>query len=155
MSWTTGEAAARAGVLSAVLARDRLAGSLAVLRGGARVLAHERNYKSYDVWRKAMALAREVYSLTHGFPRDERYGLTDQMRRCAVSIPSNLAEGWGRGTAAERKQFARLARGSACELETQFLLAGDLGYLGGADTSRLEALLADVLALLGGILKPE
>lgn len=115
--------------------------------------AHEHNCKRFEVWKKAMELAREVHVATKTFPSEERFGLTSQMRRCAVSIPSNLAEGWGRGTDAERRQFARLSRGSACELETQVLLAQEFGYLSSDSAGTLQGLLDEVLALLGGILR--
>ena len=117
--------------------------------------SHPSNYKRLDMWQKAMRLAQHVYEATRGFPREERFGLTSQIRRCAVSIPSNVAEGWGRGTAAERRQFLRVARGSACELETQLVLAEQLGYLSPEAARQIHILVGEVLALLGGSLRSQ
>jgi four helix bundle protein len=81
-----------------------------------------------DAWKEAMALVKQVYLLTAEFPASEAYGLTAQMRRSAVSIPSNLAEGAARTGAKEFAQFLNVAKGSLSELETQILIAKDLGY---------------------------
>jgi four helix bundle protein len=83
----------------------------------------EHGFKSLIVWQKAMALADAVFQLTKRFPKDEQYGLTSQMRRAAVSIPSNIAEGSRRTSKKDYVQFLRIACGSAVELETQLLLA--------------------------------
>ena len=80
-----------------------------------------------DIWKEAMRLAREVYRLSADFPADERFGLTQQVRRSAVSVASNIAEGAGRGRNAEWVQFLLVARGSLLELDTQLWLAQDLG----------------------------
>jgi len=80
-------------------------------------------FKSLIVWQKSMDLADKVFQLTKKFPRDELYGLTSQMRRAAVSIPSNIAEGSRRSSKKDYAQFLRIASGSAVELETQILLA--------------------------------
>jgi four helix bundle protein len=88
-----------------------------------------RDYRDLIVWKEAMEIAELVYSLTRAFPSEEMFGLTSQMRRAAVSIPSNIAEGFGR---AQRKlfiQFLRVAQGSLKELETQTLLSGRIGLL--------------------------
>jgi four helix bundle protein len=86
------------------------------------------NFKKLVVWRRSMILTRQCYDLTRGFPNLERYGLSSQIQRSAVSIPSNIAEGAGRASNKEFVRFLRIAHGSACELETQLLVAGDLGY---------------------------
>ena len=88
-----------------------------------------KNYKELKVWQKAYQLCLEVYKITRGFPREERYGLTSQIRRAAVSIPSNIAEGYGRKTTPEYIRSLYFAYGSNCELETQISLSGDLGYM--------------------------
>jgi four helix bundle protein len=88
-----------------------------------------QHYRELIAWQKAMALVKDVYEVTNGFPDDERFGLVSQMRRCAVSIPSNIAEGQARNTTGEFKQFIGVARGSVAELTTQLLIAEQLGYL--------------------------
>jgi four helix bundle protein len=85
------------------------------------------DYKDLLVWQKAMDLAQDVYAITKDFPNDEIYGLTSQVRRCAVSIPSNIAEGAGRSSKKEFKHFLHISLGSAAELETQLLLAQRIG----------------------------
>jgi len=80
------------------------------------------SYQDLTVWRKAMDLAVLCYRLTQGFPKEEAFGMTSQIRRAAASIPANIAEGWGRGTTGEYLQFLRIAQGSAKELETHLLL---------------------------------
>ncbi|KAA6457904.1 four helix bundle protein [Acidobacteria bacterium AB60] len=91
----------------------------------ARVAA--RSFRELVVWQKSMDLATAVYRMTSGFPRDELYGLTNQIRRCAVSVPSNIAEGQGRMSKGEFRQFLGVARGSNFELQTQLELARRLG----------------------------
>ena len=95
-----------------------------------------KNYKELKVWQKAYQLCGDIYKSTRSFPKEERYGLTSQIRRFAVSVPSNIAEGYGRKTTQEYisefgsiGQALYIAYGSNCELETQILLAGDLLYL--------------------------
>ncbi|MCL2696151.1 MAG: four helix bundle protein [Clostridiales bacterium] len=93
------------------------------------------NYQSLRVWQAAMDLTMETYKQTRKLPREELFSLTGQMRRAAVSIPSNIAEGNGRQTAKEFQQFLRIAKGSAAELETQFLICQRIGYLTQDDVS--------------------
>jgi len=88
-----------------------------------------RDFKKLNVWRKAHLLTLEVYKATAGFPRDELYGLTSQVRRACVSIPANIAEGYGRDGEAEFGRFLRIALGSASELEYHLCLAFDLKFL--------------------------
>jgi four helix bundle protein len=100
-----------------------------------------KNYKGLKVWQKSYQLCLEIYRITKGFPKEERYGLTSQIRRAAVSVPSNIAEGYGRKTTLEYIRFLYIAYGSNCELETQILLSGDLGYI---ETGKLETLKEEV-----------
>ena len=86
-----------------------------------------QNYKDLVVWQKGIELAKVIYRLTQNFPSEEKFGLTAQMRRAAVSIPSNLAEGQARHTSGEFVQFISHAEGSAAELDTQLILAVELG----------------------------
>ena len=88
-----------------------------------------RNYKDLKVWQKSYQLCLFIYKVTKEFPNDERYCLTSQIRRASVSVPNNIAEGYGRKSTPEYVRFLYIAYGSTCELETQILLAGDLGYI--------------------------
>jgi len=88
-----------------------------------------KTYRDLLVWQKSMAIVTEVYKTTQSFPKDEIYGLIGQMRRCAVSIPSNIAEGYGRNSRNEYIRFLRVAMGSLYELQTQFDISSRLGYI--------------------------
>ena len=88
-----------------------------------------KNYRELKVWQKSYRLCLDLYRITKEFPKEERYGLTSQIRRAAVSIPSNIAEGYGRKTTADYLRFLYIAYGSICELETQLLLSNDLNYV--------------------------
>ena len=89
----------------------------------------ENSYRTLIVWQKSMDLTRQVYMITKGFPKDEIYGLTSQIRRCAVSIPSNIAEGKGRGGDKEFVRFLQISLGSLYELQTQLELAFSFNYI--------------------------
>ena len=97
-------------------------------------------YKNLRVWNESMELAKMVYLLTASFPREELYGLSCQMRRCAVSIPSNIAEGYGRGTNAELIHFLYISLGSSNELDTQLELSKRFSYVSDEDYNALDAL---------------
>ena len=88
-----------------------------------------KSFKDLIVWQKSYKLVLEIYKITKIFPKDEVYGLSQQMRRSAVSIPSNISEGYGRQYQKEYRQFLSMAYGSLCELETQYLLSIDLNYI--------------------------
>jgi len=100
------------------------------------------------VWQKAYDLSLAVYRATRDFPKDEVYGLRSQLRRAAVSIPSNIAEGYGRRTTAEYTRSLNIAYGSNCELETQLSLAADLDYIDRAVAGRLGQQTAEVERML-------
>ncbi|MGB7533952.1 MAG: four helix bundle protein [Halobacteriota archaeon] len=85
------------------------------------------SYQDLEVWKKAMGLVTEIYKNTQTFPKEELYGLTNQLRRASVSVPANIAEGWGRGTTKEYMQFLRIARGSLLEVETLMTISHNLG----------------------------
>lgn len=112
-----------------------------------------KTFKDLIVWRKSYQLVLEVYRLTKGFPKEEIYGLVQQMRRAAVSIPSNIAEGYGRQFNKEYRQFLAIAYGSRCELETHYLLSIDLGYV--QKNLTLEGLLDEVGKMLYRMLNPD
>lgn len=86
-------------------------------------------FKELKIWRKSINMVTEIYSITRTFPKEEIYGLTSQIRRCAISIPSNIAEGAGRGSKKDFSHFLDIAKGSSFELETQLLIATNLHYL--------------------------
>ena len=86
------------------------------------------SYRDLKVWQRAIEMSLAIYSLTSGFPKDEMYGLTSQLRRAGVSVASNIAEGYGRGSRGDYKQFLSIARGSVFEVQTQVFIAGELGY---------------------------
>jgi len=109
-----------------------------------------KGYKDLRVWELAMDLAEDVYRVTQGFPPEERYGLTSQMRRCAVSAPSNIAEGHGRG-GRDFCRFIDIAYGSLSELETQLELARRLKYVSDTDAQRLLDQIAEVGKMLNGL----
>ena len=88
-----------------------------------------KHYRDLTTWQKAMDLAVEIYRISSKFPADERFGLTNQIRRAAVSIPSNIAEGQGRGAGSEFLYHLRVSNGSRQEVETQLLLADRLGFI--------------------------
>ena len=115
-------------------------------------MARPKDYRELIVWQKAMALARFAYAQTAGLPKNEAYGLLMQMRRAAISIPSNIAEGHGRLTDLQFRHFLGNARGSLYELRTQFELAGDLGYLDPQQVRKLMEQSAEVTRLLNGLI---
>ena len=110
-------------------------------------------YKDLKAWRKSVELVLEVYRATQRFPKCELYGLTSQMRRAAVSIPSNIAEGKGRSTDREFALFLCHVRGSLLELETQWLVAEQLGYLAEKDAKQIEELTVETGRILNGLIK--
>ena len=112
-----------------------------------------QSFRDLIVWQRAISLTLAIYKLTEAFPPSERYGLTDQLRRAAVSIASNIAEGYGRSTRGEYLQFLGHARGSNCEVETQLVIVAALGF--GVESSRViaEKLCADVSRLLRGLIQ--
>jgi len=100
-----------------------------------------RSYRDLDVWKLSIELVKEVYQITQKFPASEIYGLTSQIRRAAISIPSNIAEGQGRNSPKEFRQFLAIALGSMAELETQLIIATEIGYV---NTGELDHLLSRI-----------
>jgi four helix bundle protein len=110
------------------------------------------NYRDLIAWQKAKGLALDVYRCTRQFPKDEIYGLSSQMRRAAVSIPSNIAEGKGRHSQKEYLHFLYLARGSLLELQTQISIARDLDYIDLTAFDRLESETDELGRILNGLI---
>jgi len=111
-----------------------------------------RNHKDLILWQKSMAMAAHVHRLTRSFPRHEIFGLTSQIRRAAVSVPSNVAEGAARRTTREFIAFLHIARGSFAELETQLMLSREIGYLTDRDLAPVLARLDEVGRLLNAVI---
>jgi four helix bundle protein len=107
-----------------------------------------RSYKDLIVWQKSMALANAAYELTERFPKEERFGLSSQIQRAAVSIPANIAEGHGRGTRMDYAHFLDISNGSLSELETLILLASHRSYLTADSYSKIEEQLEEVGRML-------
>jgi four helix bundle protein len=112
-----------------------------------------QSFKDLVVWQRSIELTVDVYRLTSKFPEAERFGLTNQMRRASVSIASNIAEGYGRSTKGEYVQFLGHARGSCSELETQIVIAKQLGFGASPNIETTESHCNDVGRLLGGLMK--
>jgi four helix bundle protein len=112
-----------------------------------------KNFRDLNVWHKAHALTLAAYKETTGFPRDEVYGLTSQIRRCAVSVAANVAEGCGKRGNAEFQRFLNIATGSASELEYHFLLARDLGFLAESEYKNLSDGVIEVKRMLAALFR--
>lgn len=110
------------------------------------------DYKDLIIWQKSRLLVRTVYILTRKLPEEELFGLTNQVRRAVVSIPSNIAEGFNRGSDKEFIHFLRIAKGSAAEVETQLILCVDLGYLDSDDIVEAIKLYNEILRMLGTLI---
>jgi len=111
-----------------------------------------KSYRDLIVWQKSIELTQKIYLSTQQFPKEEIYGLNSQIRRAAVSIASNIAEGQARSSTGEFLQFLGIARGSLAELETQLILSEKLGYLKGKDTNALLENCSEISKLLSGLI---
>src|SRR3990167_7450688 len=107
-----------------------------------------KSYKELNVWKKSIELVIEIYKLTEKFPKSELFGLTSQMRRAAVSIPSNIAEGYSRKHRLEYLQFVRISFSSGAELETQLLISKMLKFVSGDEFIKAEKLLEETMKML-------
>ena len=110
-------------------------------------------YRDLRAWKEARALASHIYRVTPAFPKYELFGLTSQMRRAALSVPCNIAEGHGRRTTADRVQFMVIAHGSLLELETQAIIASDLEYITADSAEYIVGRTTDVICLLNGLIR--
>ena len=109
-----------------------------------------RSHKNLQVWQEAMGLVKEIYEMTRSFPESERFGLISQMRRSAVSVPSNISEGAGRNGNKEFLHFLYIARGSLCELETQVIIGQQLGFI--AEPTSITEKIEKIFGLLAGLI---
>ncbi len=110
------------------------------------------SYKDLIVWQKSRILVRKIYLLILKLPKEEIFGITNQIRRAVISIPSNIAEGYDRGSNKEFVRFLKIAKGSAAEVETQLILCIDLGYLTLDDIQEVLALHDEIIRMLGTLI---
>jgi len=106
------------------------------------------SYKELIVWQKSIQLTKLIYSITRHFPKDEQFGLTSQIRRATISIPSNIAEGYGRRSHKEYKQFYSIAYGSALEVDTQIFIAKEIGYVKSDEFESVLSILNEIIRML-------
>ena len=114
-------------------------------------MVEDGSYKGLIVWQKSIILVRLVYRLTANFPSEEKFGLISQIRRAAVSIPSNIAEGQARRTTGDYLRFVSIAEGSLAELDTQLIIAIELGFCSESDTQEIFGLLTEVRKMLNAL----
>lgn len=115
--------------------------------------SHNKPYTELDVWKETRILVKEVYLITKNFPKEEQYGIINQIQRSAISIPSNVAEGCGRNSPKDSLQFFYIARGSLYELETQLILSFDLLYLSQEQLNQILHLIEKCKKLLNGFIR--
>ncbi len=113
--------------------------------------AEIKTHKDLEVWKKAISFVTDIYKLTNDFPASELYGLTSQIRRAAISIPSNIAEGFSRSSSKELIQFLQIARSSAAELDTQLIIAKNIRYVR-RDSIILESQLTEIRKMLSALI---
>ncbi|MBC8266901.1 MAG: four helix bundle protein [Flavobacteriales bacterium] len=115
-------------------------------------MSEKNRYYDLDVWKESRKLTNQIYNLTKSFPEEEKFGLISQIRRCSVSIPSNIAEGCGRQTPKDTTRFLYIAKGSLYELETQVLLSFDQNYISDKDVSEVSKQIIVCKKLLNGFI---
>jgi len=115
------------------------------------VVLNERPHKKLEVWKKGISLVTLIYKETKSFPRDEEYGLKSQLRRAAVSIPSNIAEGLTRKTKKDKLHFLNIAQGSLSEIDTQVEICLNMNYFDKVHYERIEILLIEIQKMLSGL----
>lgn len=111
------------------------------------------NFRELKIWQESMNLAKEIYAQTSGFPSAEKYGLVQQMNRCVVSIPSNIAEGSSRSSDKAFVQYLQISLGSAFELETQLILSGEFGYINKLILDRLLSRVKEIQNMIYGFIR--
>lgn len=111
-----------------------------------------QSYRDLEVWKKSVALVTDIYRITADFPKEEIYGLTSQIRRCAISIPSNIAEGRGKRSTRDFIRFLNISYGSLCELETQCIIAQNLSLLTPLSCEALLSSTSEIARMLNGLI---
>lgn len=109
-------------------------------------------FKKLIVWQKSMLLMHRIYEITTSYPADEKFGLVSQMRRCSISIPSNIAEGYGRDTKSEHAHFLYISLGSCNELETQIILSKDFGFINESIYQEITTLIEEINKMLSSLI---
>jgi four helix bundle protein len=112
-----------------------------------------KTHKDLEVWKLSIEMITKIYQITRDFPKEEMYGLINQMRRAAVSVPSNIAEGAGRNSNKEFLQFLYIATGSLSELETQLIIAYNLGYTDNEQKQDMDTLINTLFKMLSGLIQ--
>lgn len=112
-----------------------------------------KDFRTLHVWRKAHELTVHIYRITEAFPKEELFGLTSQMRRSSSSVPTNIAEGCGRGSDAEFHRFLQIAFGSLSELDYQLILSTDLGFIGGDVQTETQRMLVEIRKMLATLIR--
>lgn len=112
-----------------------------------------KSYKDLIVWQKSVELVTHIYKLTYSFPTEEKYGLVSQLQRAAISIPTNIAEGWGRESAKNYLQFLRISRGSLMEIETLLIISQNLGFITEEYYKTAQQKTNEVGKILNGLIK--
>lgn len=112
-----------------------------------------KDFKNLKVWHKSIELVKLIYQNTKAFPKEEIFGIVGQMRRCVISIPSNIAEGPGRGTKKEFNHFLNIALGSAYELETQLIISNELNFIPNEYFNKSNSLLDEIRKMIFGLKK--
>ena len=110
------------------------------------------NFKKLNIWVNSMSLAKDVYLITSGFPKEEKFGLVSQINRCCISVPSNIAEGSSRSSNKEFSHFIKIALGSLFELETQIILSNEFGIISDEDLNNLMDKIVPLQKMLNGFL---
>jgi four helix bundle protein len=110
------------------------------------------SFKDLMVWQKGIEVVSDIYALTKSFPKEELYGLTSQIRRAAISIPTNIAEGWGRGTTKNYIQFLEIARGSLYELNTLIIISYNLNYIIQENCGKIETKINEIGRMLNALI---
>ena len=110
------------------------------------------NFKELLVWKKSIELVTEIYEITSVFPSEEKFGLVSQIRRAAVSIPSNIAEGNARRSSADYIQFLKIARGRGAEVETQIIISKNLGFMNDVKCEELTLKITEIMKMINGLI---
>lgn len=110
------------------------------------------NFKELLVWKKSIEFVTEIYEITAAFPSEEKFGLVSQIRRSAVSIPSNIAEGNARRSSSDYIQFLKIARGSGAEVETQIIISQNLGFMSDLECEQLTSKITEIMKMIDGLI---